>query len=179
MGVSLAKAEDLQRLAQFARLTFATAFGEDLGEACLAEHFQRNMSDDQFSKMIASDTFYLANDNDDLVGFAQIGPVNSTYQEYLESFDAQASELRRLYVLSTYQGHGIGSELMKHAFQDSLVVATRTIYLTTWEANVGAQALYQRNGFRKVGAIPEYRQDGKLEGYEYILARPAGHGGTT
>lgn len=166
-------------MASFARRTYAEAFAEDLGETRLKAHLDNNMSDDKFRQMMESDTFYLVHEDGSLLGFAQVGLVNPAYHEHVGTFDAKASELRRLYVLSTHQGRGIGSALIKRAFQDPQVLQTSTIYLTTWETNYRAQALYQRNGFRKVGAMPEYQSDGTLDGYEIIMARSIGSAGVT
>lgn len=170
-GLDIASTNDCHRLATFARRTYAKAYAEDLGEARLKAHLENNMSDAKFRQMMESDVFYLAHENGELLGFAQVGVVNPSYQEHIDRFDAKASELRRLYVLSTYQGRGIGSALIGRALQDPRVLQTSTIYLTTWESNYDAQALYQRNGFYKVGAMPEYLSDGTLDGYELIMAR--------
>ena len=45
------------------------------------------------------------------------------------------------------------------------------VYLTTWEANLGAQKLYTKHAFEKVGQIPELGSDGTINGYEHIMLR--------
>ncbi|MDZ7686674.1 MAG: GNAT family N-acetyltransferase [Gammaproteobacteria bacterium] len=73
------------------------------------QHVDGKMSDDEFRQMMETDAFYLAEENGELIGFAQVGLVNSSYQAYVGGFDAQASELPRLYVLSSQQGRGIAA----------------------------------------------------------------------
>ena len=55
--------------------------------------------------------------------------------------------------------------------QDPIVTNTHTVYVTTWESNHGAQKLYKKYGFERVGKIPEYGSDGSLVGYEHIMLR--------
>ena len=171
MIFSLATPDDLCSIASFARTTYSDAFGEEIGEAQLSAHFEDNMSDAHFARMMQSDVFYLAVENEKLTGFVQMGSVDPTYQSHLQVFDPAGIEIRRLYVLATNQGKGIGSELIERALRNPMVDGIHAMYLTTWETNHGAQKLYRKYGFNKVGAIPEYGSDGKLDGFEHIMAR--------
>ena len=167
----LAKDEDLQPLSEFARQTFAQAFGDDMDSTVLADHLQEHMSDEVFAAHMQEDLFLLSHEQGVLVGFVQVGTVSTDYAGYVDAFDAQASEIKRLYVLSIHQGSGLGSALLTAGLQAAK--PSHCVYLTTWEANLGAQRLYQRFGFAKVGQIPEYDPNGEMNGYEYIMQRPA------
>ena len=171
MIYSIATQDDLLDVAAFARSTYATAFGNDLGEARLREHLNAAMSDARFAEMMGADVFHLAVHGDDLVGFAQVGAVDQAYRDRVAAFDERDGEIRRLYVLAGYQGEGIGSALLGRTLQHPMVAGAGGVYLTTWEANHGAQKLYRRHGFTQVGAIPEYGADGRLEGHEIIMRR--------
>ena len=52
-------------------------------------------------------------------------------------------ELDDLYVLSAFQGKGIGSEILKKCIEDS----PKTLYLYVFSDNVRAISLYERFGF--------------------------------
>lgn len=164
-----AKFADLSELATFARLTYAAAFGFELGASTLQQHLELNMSDQNFEQMLAVDTFYLARKDSALVGFAQIGLVDPAYQEHVDDFEPSAYELRRLYVLNDRQSQGLGSKLLQQALQDPKIAVAKGVYLTTWQANHGAQKFYRKHEFNKVGQIPEYDAAGELNGYEHIM----------
>ncbi|NKB96882.1 MAG: GNAT family N-acetyltransferase [Pseudomonadales bacterium] len=168
--IRAARSDDVEELSVFARATFETAFLEGMGEDRLRQHVKEEMSDQCFKVMLQQDDFYLAFQDDRLIGFVQIGSVNEAYKPYLQHYDADAQEVRRLYVLAKRQGAGIGSALLEIGLQAAAKTKSETIYLTTWESNAGAQRLYHRFGFRKVGEIPEFDQNDILSGYEYILA---------
>jgi ribosomal protein S18 acetylase RimI-like enzyme len=171
MIYSIATGDDVLELASFARSTYEVAFGGDIKKAQLRAHLEARMSDTEFAEMMKSDLFHIAVDNESLVGFAQIGIVDPAYEKYLQSFDPQDSEIRRLYVLESHQGQGIGSSLVERTLQDPMVAQTHAVYLTTWETNYGAQKLYRNHGFTEVAKIPEYATDGKIDGYEHIMVR--------
>ena len=171
MNIRSADVTDLSELAEFARTTYIDAYKPDVALARLLEHTQTHMSDESFTIMFQADTFYLAFDASELVGFIQVGKVDHSYQQYVQNFDAAGSEIRRLYVLGAFQNAGIGAQLMEYSDHDPLILTSHITYLTTWEANARAQHLYHKHGFNKVGQFPEYDEAGKLSGYEYILAR--------
>jgi len=171
MKVTLASFHDLAELASFARATYKTAYSEEMGLRAVMSHIEANMSDHHFEEMIKSDTFYLVRESTQIIGFAQIGAVDISYQKFVTDFNPGGSELRRLYVLAEAQSKGVGSTLIEHVLQDPFIANTASVYLTTWESNHGAQRLYRKYNFEKIGEIPEYETDGTLSGYEYIMVR--------
>lgn len=169
--ITEAQSDDLIEIAAFARVTYAAAFGAELGMGALQKHLETQLSDDHFVQMLAVDQFYLARSATELVGFGQIGLVDPAYADYLDEFDVTGVELRRLYVHPDVQSKGIGSELIQQVLRDPMVLISKVIYLTTWESNLGARKLYAMHNFTKLGEIAEYDEDGELNGYEHILAR--------
>ena len=167
----MATFDDVLELAQFARETFTAAYEKDMGRDAVQNHLEKHLLDEAFTTMMKKDVFYLATNDSILVGFVQIGTVDFLYKDYLENFDSTGSEIRRLYVLSSQQNQGIGSRLIEKSEEDPIVKRSKTTYLTTWESNYGAQRLYKRHRFDQVSQFPEYSEDGKLVGYEYIMAK--------
>jgi ribosomal protein S18 acetylase RimI-like enzyme len=156
-------------IAEFARRTFQIANGHEMDDDALSRHLNDLMSDELFVQMFDIDTFYLASASNQLLGYAQLGPVDLKYASHVPDFDDSAFELRRLYVDPTSQGGGIGSDLILRIIADPRSKACSTLYITTWESNLGAQRLYERSGFRKVAEMPDFSIEGNLEGYEHIL----------
>jgi ribosomal protein S18 acetylase RimI-like enzyme len=77
-------------------------------------------------------------------------------------------ELKRLYVKSGLQGAGIGNALLDAAL-GWLEKPARKLWIGVFSENHGAQKLYGRRGFTRVG---EYKfLVGAAEDQEYILRR--------
>lgn len=62
-----------------------------------------------------------------------------------------AGEVRELYVLSAYQQHKLGTQLLTRALAWLAERGCTPLYVGVYSDNVGAQRLYGRFGFEKVG----------------------------
>ena len=60
-------------------------------------------------------------------------------------------ELRRLYVLREWLGHGLGGQLMRACLDTARQSGHETIWLGVWERNPRAQGFYRKWNFRPVG----------------------------
>lgn len=79
-------------------------------------------------------------------------------------------EVQRLYVLSEHQGNGRGSALLATALRWLEREGPRPVWLGVWSGNPGAQRLYERHGFSRVG---EYAfMVGSHADHELIYRRP-------
>ena len=79
-------------------------------------------------------------------------------------------EVQRLYVLSGHQGNGRGSALLATALHWLEREGPRPVWLGVWSGNPGAQRLYERHGFSRVG---EYAfMVGSHADHELIYRRP-------
>jgi RimJ/RimL family protein N-acetyltransferase len=63
---------------------------------------------------------------------------------------AGCGELWRYYIRREHQGQGLGAPLLAAAL-DWLEAPGRRVWLGVWSENHGAQRLYARHGFAKVG----------------------------
>ena len=75
-----------------------------------------------------------------------------------------ATLVRHAYVLPTYQGRGVGGELLDAIVKQS----TRPLLVGTWAAAEWAIRFYERNGFR---LVPAEEKDRLLDTYWTIPAR--------
>lgn len=79
-------------------------------------------------------------------------------------------EVQRLYVLSGHQGNGRGSALLATALRWLEREGPRPVWLGVWSGSPGAQRLYERHGFSRVG---EYAfMVGSHADHELIYRRP-------
>lgn len=99
------------------------------------------------------------------VGYAMAGPCHLPHPEATPA----CGELCRLYLRREAQGSGAGGQLLTSAL-DWLQTPGRRLWIGVWSENFGAQRLYARYGFAKVG---EYEFCvGATRDREFILARP-------
>lgn len=95
--------------------------------------------------------FIVAEINDHLVGFAQVG-LNTSH-ELLALADA--AELKRLYVHERFTGAGLGTQLIREA--EAFIASAQgpaTVWLTAWVGNERARRFYARRGYADVGSTP-------------------------
>lgn len=99
------------------------------------------------------------------IGYASAGPAGLPHDE-LKPTDG---ELYRLYVLAAHQGGGTGRRLLDTVLGWLEQDGPRPLWIGVWSLNHGAQRLYQRLGFEKVGdyIFPV----GQTRDEEFILRR--------
>lgn len=99
------------------------------------------------------------------IGYALVGPCGLPHPEARPTH----GELKRIYLLSEWQGGGRGGRLMKTAVDWLEETYPGPLWIGVWSQNYGAQRLYERMGFRKVG---EYEFPvGATRDHEFILRR--------
>lgn len=100
-----------------------------------------------------------------IVGYALAGPCDLPHEEVTPA----CGELKRIYMLKAYQGGGVGSRLLAETLGWLEKDGPRRLWIGVWSENYGAQKLYGRMGFDKVG---EYEFSvGKTRDREFILRR--------
>lgn len=100
-----------------------------------------------------------------VVGHAMAGACDLPHDEVTPA----CGELKRLYVLKRLQGDGTGSRLLAETLAWLEQDGPRRLWIGVWSENQGAQRLYGRLGFEKVG---EYEFIvGQTRDREFILRR--------
>ena len=151
----------------------------DLGNSTFREafsHLYRPADLDVFLAKAHSPQLYerLLNDKD--VGIWLAGPQNVKPIAYIvaglcqlpvPNLEPRAGEIRRLYVRSSVQSGGVGTRLLLIALEWLATDRFTPLYVGVWSANYGAQRLYQRYGFEKIG---EYEfMVGQQRDHEFIF----------
>lgn len=82
----------------------------------------------------------------------------------LRPVDRDIAELKRLYVVQTYRGHGIGRRMIEAAIIESKKIGYTRLRLDTLPSMKTAQRLYHDLGFKPIA--PYYHNP--IEGTEYL-----------
>ena len=110
------------------------------------------------------DRVWLAERDGEPVGYALAGPCHLPHPDVTPD----CGELWRLYLLPQARGGGLGGRLLNEVLT-WLERPGRRLWIGVWSQNHGAQRLYGRLGFQKVG---EYLFPvGEVRDHEFILRR--------
>jgi ribosomal protein S18 acetylase RimI-like enzyme len=90
--------------------------------------------------------FRVAEADGNIVGYVKIGPSALPVET-----EADAMELRQLYISTGYHGVGIAHALMDWAIADARSRGASELYLTVYTDNNRARRFYDRYGFEAVG----------------------------
>lgn len=169
MSLSLrtAAVDDADTVSSLGARTFSQTFGhlyppQDL-ETFLAYAYGLEKTRDSLADPHAAT--WLLEDDGEAVGYAQVGRCDLPHPD-VQPGDG---ELKRIYVLKEHQGGGEGSRLLTTALAWLEQNGPRTLWIGVWSENLGAQKLYARMGFAKVG---EYVFPvGETQDQEFILRR--------
>lgn len=108
---------------------------------------------------------WLLEDDGEAVGYALAGPCDLPHDDVKPG----DGELKRIYVLKEHQGGGKGSMLLNTALEWLEKDGPRPLWIGVWSENFGAQRLYERMGFEKVGEY--FFPVGEVQDLEFILRR--------
>lgn len=160
---------DAAALAELGAATFVETFGhlytpEDL-QAFLAE----SHSEAAYAAVLANPAYalWIAEAGGRAVGYAQAGPCGLPHPDVTPA----DGELKRLYLRADAQGGGTGNVLLQQALAWLERDGPRTLWLSVWSENLGAQRFYGRHGFAFAG---EYEfVVGEQRDREFIYRRRA------
>jgi ribosomal protein S18 acetylase RimI-like enzyme len=161
-----ATSADAPVLAEIGAATFIEAFGHLYAKEDLAAFLSGTHSVARYARLIEEPgvAIWLASIGEAApIGYAVAGGCKLP----VENLEPNAGEIRQLYVRATIQSRGLGTRLLDTVL-DWLASQGRTpLYVGVWSENFGAQRLYRRYGFEKVG---EYRfAVGEQLDIEFIL----------
>ena len=151
MGVTVRRAAlaDAATLAELGTATFIDTFGHLYKPEDLQAFLDESHTPVAYAQVLANSHYalWIAEADGRAIGYAQAGPCG------LPHADARPAdgELKRLYVRAGIQGGGIGRALMDAAMAWLLQDGPRTLWLSVWSENFGAQRFYARYGFEFAG----------------------------
>lgn len=154
MSIRRATPDDAATLAALGAQTFVETFGHLYAAADLQAFLHDSHSQAAYARALADPAYALwlaeRTDDDDAVraiGYAQAGPCGLPHADVRPG----DGELKRLYLLAGQQGGGIGGQLLDQALRWLERDGPRTLWISVWSENHGAQRFYARHGFVFVG----------------------------
>ena len=157
---------DLTALVTLSQKTFTDKFGPLYNPEDLAAFLEESHGEEAYRGYLA--------DPENLVRVAEYGdgklgayllcsPLSLPANDALPG----AVEMKRLYVDTPLQGRGLGSRFIDEALAWARSRAAPEMYLSVFSENFGAQRLYARSGWEKVGEF--VFPVGRHEDLEYLL----------
>lgn len=157
---------DAERLAKLGAETFSDTFAHLYPPRDLADFLAEAHTPRRYAAWAVDPAYglWIAERNGEDVGYALAGPCHLPHPEVTPG----CGELWRIYVRKAMQGSGLGARLLARSL-DWLAAPGRRLWIGVWSGNHGAQRLYARHGFEKVG---EYEFPvGRTRDHEFILNR--------
>ena len=158
---------DAEALSRLGAETFSETFAHLYDPQDLRDFLEYAYSLDRISNDLAdpAKAMWAVEKGEEIVGYALAGPCDLPHDEVTPA----CGELKRIYVLKAHQGGGVGSRLLAETLAWLEKDGPRRLWIGVWSENFGAQKLYGRMGFEKVG---EYEFPvGKTRDREFILRR--------
>jgi len=166
LRIRRATSEDARALSELGRETFRAAFAQLYPPEDLKRFLAEAYAPEAFAPLLddPAHAFWIAEVEGRGVAYAQAGPCTLPHPDVTPG----CGELKRLYARREHQNAGVGGDLLRTAL-DWLARPGRRLWIGVWSQNLGAQRLYARHGFHKVG---EYKFPvGKSRDHEFILRR--------
>lgn len=142
---------DAESLALVGGATFLETFSGILDGAAILQHCAVQHAADLYARWLLDEASRLwiaeAEPGGAPVGYAVLRPPELSTVE-LAPGDL---EIKRIYVLSRFQGLGIGATLMDHAYHEARRAGAPRVLLGVYAGNERAIAFYRKQGFEDVG----------------------------
>ena len=167
LAIRRATPADADALSRISRRTFTDTFGHLYPDEDLQAFLTDSYAPDVCARILADDAYaiWLLEDGVEVVGHAMAGPCGLPHPDVAPG----DGELKRLYVLDSVQNSGWGGRLFQAALDWLERDGPRTLWISVWSENVGAQRFYARHGFEKIG---EYEFPvGRVRDREFMLRR--------
>lgn len=148
-AIRRAKPADAALLADLGVATFVETFGHLYTPQDLQAFLEESHGLAAYAKVLADPAYalWIAERDGEAVGYAQAGPCGLPHPEASPA----DGELKRLYVRADAQGAGIGEALLRQALAWLERDGPRTLWISVWSENFGAQRFYARHGFTFAG----------------------------
>ncbi|WP_282112445.1 GNAT family N-acetyltransferase [Maribacter stanieri] len=151
---TLCSLEDLQLLRQISEETFSIAFAKDNNPIDFKNYIEKAFALESIKEELLnpnSDFFFAYHDNE-IVAYFKVNVVEA--QSDIKRDDS--IELERIYVLSQFQGLGIGEKLLDHIKKLASEKNKKMLWLGVWQENKKAVKFYERHGFEKFDTHPYF-----------------------
>jgi GNAT superfamily N-acetyltransferase len=147
--IRVAQIHDAERLAALSGATFRETFGHLYPPEDLAAFLEQSHSAGRWRDFLADPSMqtWVAEEASQPIGYALAGPCQLPHPEVTGT----CGELKRIYVVRSQQGTGVGRVLLDEALTWLKAQGRQAIWLGVYSGNDRARALYEKRGFRQVG----------------------------
>ncbi|KAI0102134.1 acyl-CoA N-acyltransferase [Nemania sp. FL0031] len=152
--ISHALPSEAAAIAKLGADTFTATFGfsvsaEDLAQFLALTYVESALLADLQDPLI--ETWAARESTGKVLGMVQL--VRDLTEPCVPGDPATHAELRRLYVDTAAHGRGIGSKLIATVEEQARAEGYKQLWLGVWENNDGAEKLYEKLGYKKVGSM--------------------------
>tara|TARA_R110002049_G_scaffold33375_4_gene109749 strand:- start:3512 stop:4027 length:516 start_codon:yes stop_codon:yes gene_type:complete len=145
MTIRKVNVQDIDKLKEIGKLTFAETFSSENSEEDMLEYLEVGFSTKKLmTELIDKNAeFYFAELDDKVIGYLKV----NFGQSQTEIKDNSALEIERIYVLKEFHGKKIGQILYNKAIELAKEKNLEYVWLGVWEQNSRAISFYEKNGF--------------------------------
>ncbi len=150
-AIRRATPDDAAALSVLGTQTFVETFAHLYTPADLQAFLDESHSQAAYAKVLADPDYalWIAERDGQAIGYAQAGRCGLPHADV----KPEDGELKRLYLLQSAQNGGVGNALFQQALAWLERDGPRTLWISVWSENFGAQRFYERHGF---GFVAEY-----------------------
>lgn len=146
---------DVAALSIIARETFSDTFSGTCTQSDMDSFLDAHYNEEVLGKeLMDEDAFcFFAEAAETPVGYLFF---KEDYKNFPTEKKWKALELKRIYVLKTYQGKGIAQLLMDYILKFATEKKYEMLWLGVWEHNLRAQKFYEKYGFENSGFTHDF-----------------------
>lgn len=148
-SIRLCTMDDLHELRSLSISTFCEIFAPMNTAEDMENYLATSFDEAKFLRELSDSNteFFFVYSGEELAGYMKLNEAPSQS----DVNDKTSLEIERIYVLSKYQGEGLGALLMDKAISTARERDKEYIWLGVWEKNEKALAFYKKHGFHKIG----------------------------
>lgn len=145
MKIRKVNIQEVEKLKEIGKLTFAETFSSENSEEDMREYLEEGFSTKKLKTELTDKNteFYFAELENKVIGYLKV----NFGQSQTEIKDKNALEIERIYVLKEFHGKKIGQNLYNKAIELAKEKNTEYVWLGVWEQNSRAIRFYEKNGF--------------------------------
>jgi len=154
LQLELCLKQDIERLITISKATFKDAFEDQNIPEDFTVYLNKAFSKETLTRELSHPHvhFYFVIQGKTTVGYFKL----NDFKAQTDIYDKSALELERIYVVTQYQGKGIGAWMLEQAKQLAKKADKQFLWLGVWEKNTNAIQFYEAHGFIKFDMHPYY-----------------------
>jgi len=145
MEIRKVNIQDIEKLKEIGKLTFAETFSSENSEENMTEYLENGFSTEKLKTELTDENtvFYFAELSGNVIGYLKINVRESQTEIKVKN----ALEIEQIYVLKEFHGKKVGQILYDKALELAKEKNVENVWLGVWEENPRAIRFYKKNGF--------------------------------